>query len=53
MRKGYSPAKYFLLAFSIFIGAVVVFVMKDAGVILTMLGLSSPCRWVVRLKWYC
>ncbi|MGB1944929.1 MAG: 7TM diverse intracellular signaling domain-containing protein, partial [Flavobacteriales bacterium] len=33
MRKGYSPAKYFLLAFSIFIGAVVVFVMKDAGVI--------------------
>jgi two-component system NtrC family sensor kinase len=33
MRKGYSPAKYFLLAFTIFIGAVVVFVMKDAGVI--------------------
>ena len=33
MRKGYSPAKYFLLAFSIFIVAVVVFVMKDAGVI--------------------
>ena len=33
MRKGYTPAKYFLLAFSIFIVAVVVFVMKDAGVI--------------------
>lgn len=33
MRKGYSPAKYFLLAFSIFIVAVIVFVMKDAGVI--------------------
>ena len=33
MRKGYSPAKYFLLAFSIFIVAVVVFVMKDAGVV--------------------
>ncbi|MAI23733.1 MAG: hypothetical protein CL828_06720 [Crocinitomicaceae bacterium] len=33
MRKGYSPAKYFLLAFSIFIVAVLVFVMKDAGVI--------------------
>lgn len=33
MRKGYSPAKYFLLAFAIFIFAVLVFVLKDAGVI--------------------
>ena len=33
MRKGYSPAKYFLLAFTVFILAVVVFVLKDTGVI--------------------
>ena len=33
MRKGYSPAKYFLLAFTVFIFAVVIFVLKDAGVI--------------------
>ena len=33
MRKGYSPAKYFLLAFAIFIVAVLVFVLKDAGII--------------------
>lgn len=33
MRKGYAPARYFLLAFTVFILAVVVFVLKDAGVI--------------------
>jgi signal transduction histidine kinase len=33
MRKGYSPAKYFLLAFTVFIFAVVIFVLKDSGVI--------------------
>ncbi len=33
MRKGYAPAKYFLLAFTIFIIAVLVFVLKDTGVI--------------------
>lgn len=33
MRKGYNPARYFLLAFTIFIVAVMVFVMKDAGVV--------------------
>ena len=33
MRKGYAPARYFLLAFTVFIFAVMVFVLKDAGVI--------------------
>ena len=33
MRKGYAPAKYFLLAFTIFIIAVLVFVLKDSGII--------------------
>lgn len=33
MRQGYAPAKYFLLAFSVFIAAVMVFVLKDTGLI--------------------
>ena len=33
IRKGYEPAKYFLLAFTVFIFAVFVFVLKDSGVI--------------------
>jgi len=33
LRKGYKPAGYFLLAFTIFIIAVLVFVLKDTGVI--------------------
>ncbi|MDE0979593.1 MAG: ATP-binding protein [Flavobacteriales bacterium] len=33
MRKGYAPARYFLIAFSVFIAAVVVFVLKDTGLI--------------------
>ncbi|MBV42624.1 MAG: hypothetical protein CL834_06280 [Crocinitomicaceae bacterium] len=33
IRKGYSPAKYFLLAFTVFIFAVFIFVLKDSGVI--------------------
>jgi two-component system, NtrC family, sensor kinase len=33
MRKGYAPARYFLIAFSVFIAAVIVFVLKDTGLI--------------------
>jgi hypothetical protein len=33
IRKGYNPAKYFLLAFTVFIFAVFIFVLKDSGVI--------------------
>ena len=33
MRKGYAPARYFLIAFSVFIAAVLVFVLKDTGLI--------------------
>lgn len=33
MRKGYEPARYFLIAFSVFIAAVIVFVLKDTGLI--------------------
>lgn len=33
LRQGYRPAGYFLLAFFVFIAAVVVFVLKDVGVI--------------------
>jgi len=33
MRKGYRPAKFFLLAWSIFIAGVLLYILKDFGFI--------------------
>lgn len=33
LRQGYRPARYFLLAWALFIAAVLIFVLKDSGVI--------------------
>lgn len=33
MRQGYAPARYFLIAFTLFIAAVIIFVLKDTGLI--------------------
>lgn len=33
MRKGYQPAKFFIIAWSVFLVSVILFVMKDLGVL--------------------
>lgn len=33
IKKGYRPAKYFMFAWSVFIGCVIIFILKDFGIL--------------------